>query len=223
MLRNGKSETVLAIQTAGLVPVFSTSNISAAKDVAEAVADANCPTLEFTNRAPGAAKVFAELADFCALKLPNMLLGAGSIVDPYTAAIYLNHGAQFIVGPTLCADTAKLCNLRGVPYSPGCGSPTEISEALRLGVEIVKIFPGDTVGGPAFVKAVLGPMPWGKNMITGGVKATPDSIREWIKSGATVLGIGSNLIRKDWIEAENFDAIKQLTANVLGWIREARP
>jgi 2-dehydro-3-deoxyphosphogluconate aldolase/(4S)-4-hydroxy-2-oxoglutarate aldolase len=139
-----------------------------------------------------------------------------------TAALYIASGANFVVGPVLNAEIARLCNRRKVAYSPGCGSVSEISQAEELGVEIVKIFPGDEVGGPGFVKAVRGPMPWTRIMPTGGVDATRESVQGWIKAGAACLGMGSRLIRKDLVATENYAAIRDTTRQVLEWIREAR-
>ena len=92
---------------------------------------------------------------------------------------------------------AKVCNRRCIPYSPGCGSASEISYAQELGCEIVKVFPGSSVGGPEFVKNVMGPMPWTRIMPTGGVEPTEESLRKWFGAGIVACGIGSNLITKE--------------------------
>jgi catechol 2,3-dioxygenase-like lactoylglutathione lyase family enzyme len=91
-----------------------------------------------------------------------------------------------------------------------------------LGVEIVKVFPGDSVGGPNFVKSMLGPCPWTRIMPTGGVEATAESIGAWFKAGVAAVGIGSNLVRKEWLAAGSYSAIAAMTAELLGWIRAAR-
>ena len=127
-----------------------------------------------------------------------------------------------MVGPILNPEVARLCNRRKIAYSPGCGSASEISEAEELGVEIVKVFPGDSTGGPAFVKSILGPCPWTRIMPTGGVAATQESVTAWFKAGVTAVGIGTNLIKKEWIEAGNYDAITAKTAELLAWIRQVR-
>jgi 2-dehydro-3-deoxyphosphogluconate aldolase/(4S)-4-hydroxy-2-oxoglutarate aldolase len=143
-------------------------------------------------------------------------------VDAPTAALYIASGANFVVGPILNPEVARLCNRRKIPYSPGCDSASEISQAEELGVEIVKVFPGDSVGGPEFVKAILGPTPWTRLMPTGGVETTKESLTAWFKAGITAAGIGSNLVKKDWVAAGNYDAITAKTVQVLAWIQEAR-
>lgn len=105
---------------------------------------------------------------------------------------------------------------------PGCGSVSEISYAEELGVEIVKIFPGDSVGGPGFVKAVLGPCPWTRIMPTGGVEATEESIKAWFEAGVACVGIGSKLIRKDLVAAGKWADITALVHQVLDWIKKVR-
>jgi 2-dehydro-3-deoxyphosphogluconate aldolase/(4S)-4-hydroxy-2-oxoglutarate aldolase len=103
---------------------------------------------------------------------------------------------------------AKVCNRRGLPYSPGCGSATEIGDAQELGVEIVKVFPGSSVGGPDFVKSVMGPMPWTRIMPTGGVEPTEESLRKWFGAGIVACGIGSNMITKPLLDAKDFKGIE---------------
>jgi 2-dehydro-3-deoxyphosphogluconate aldolase/(4S)-4-hydroxy-2-oxoglutarate aldolase len=127
-----------------------------------------------------------------------------------------------VVGPIFNADIARVCNRRKIPYCPGCGSASEISQAEEYGVEICKIFPGAEVGGPNFVKSILAPMPWTLIMPTGGVDATRESIEEWFRAGVACVGIGSNLISKERLAAGDFAVISTKTAEVLQWIREAR-
>src|SRR5205085_4132199 len=135
---------------------------------------------------------------------PSVIMGVGSIVDAPTAALYIANGARFVVGPVLNAEVARLCNRRKVPYSPGCGSASEISAAEELGCEIVKVFPGTQVGGPEFVKAVLGPMPWTKIMPTGGVDPDEASVKAWFSAGIVAAGMGSKLITKEALEAGDY-------------------
>jgi len=206
----------------GLVPVFYNGNVEVARKIVSACVDGGARVVEFTNRGDLAFQVFAELVKYFAAERPEVILGVGSVIDPGTAALYISCGANFVVGPVLNADVARVCNRRKVAYSPGCGSASEISAAEELGVEICKVFPGTQVGGPAFVKAVLGPCPWTSIMPTGGVDATWESIEGWFKAGVTCVGMGSRLIRKDLVAAGDFEAISHNVRQVLEWIRKAR-
>lgn len=222
MARFTRLEVLNAIVDIGLVPVFYNPDLEVAKKIAEACAAGGARVLEFTNRGDFAPWVFKDLSAYLAKTNPKVILGVGSIVDAPTAALYIASGANFVVGPILNPEVARLCNRRKIAYSPGCGSASEISEAEELGVEIVKVFPGDSVGGPNFVKAILGPTPWTRLMPTGGVETTKESINAWFKAGITAAGIGSHLIKQEWLAAENYDAITAKTVEVLAWIREAR-
>ncbi len=222
MARFSRLEVLNTIVETGLVPVFYHPDLEVAKKVAQAVVEGGCHLLEFTNRGDFAPWVFKDLSQYAAQSLPNLILGVGSVIDAPTAALYIASGANFVVGPTLNPEVARLCNRRKIAYSPGCGSASEIAQAEELGVEIVKIFPGDSVGGPGFVKAVLAPCPWTRIMPTGGVETTPESINAWFKAGITAAGIGSNLVKKEWVSAGNYAAITAKTAEVLSWIRAAR-
>lgn len=206
----------------GLVPVFYQPDLEVAKQVVAACSTGGAKVVEFTNRGDFAYQVFGELIKHFAVADPDVILGIGSVSDPETAALYINNGANFVVGPVLNPDVAKVCNRRKVPYSPGCGSASEISYAEELGVEIVKVFPGTSVGGPGFVKSVLGPHPWTRIMPTGGVDATEESIKGWFAAGVTCVGIGSKLVSKDLVAKGDYDAIADRAAQVLAWIREAR-
>lgn len=206
----------------GLVPVFYEGDVEVAKKIVAACYEGGARVLEFTNRGERALPVFAQLSELIAAQFPHLILGVGSIVDAPTAALFIAHGANFVVGPVLNAEVAKLCNRRKISYSPGCGSVSEISAAEELGVEIVKIFPGAQVGGPAFVKAVLGPMPWTRIMPTGGVEATKESVQTWIKAGTACLGMGSNLISKELVKAGDFSALSANVRQILTWVAEAR-
>lgn len=222
MARFRRLKVLQTMIDSGLVPVFYHGDPETAQNIARAVAEGGCRVLEFTNRGDFAYEIFANLVKWCADEIPEMILGAGSVLDAGTASLYINNGANFIVGPVLNPEVARVCNRRKIPYSPGCASAGEISAAEEYGVEICKIFPGAEVGGPAFVKAVLGPMPWTLIMPTGGVDATKESIEAWFKAGVACVGIGSNLITNKHIESGNFEAITKKTAELLAWINEAR-
>lgn len=206
----------------GLVPLFYNKNIETAKNIVKAVDAGGHRVIEFTNRGDYALRVFEQLSAYCADNFPKFILGVGSVMDAPTAALYIAHGANFIVGPTLNPEISRLCNRRKIAYMPGCGSLTEISLAEELGSEIVKIFPGDAIGGPKFIKAILGPCPWTRIMPTGGVQANQANVSEWIKAGAACVGMGSDLISKTLVADENWAEISKRVSDVLEWVRLAR-
>ena len=206
----------------GLVPVFYNSDVKVAKKIVAACSAGGAKVVEFTNRGDLAYTVFVELVKHFSAADPSVILGVGSVSDPGTASLYINSGANFVVGPVLNPDVAKACNRRKIAYSPGCGTASEVSYAEELGCEIVKVFPGSTIGGPAFVKSLLGPNPWSRIMPTGGVDATQESIDAWFGAGVTCVGVGSKLIRKDLVAAGDYEGIAANVKQVLAWIREAR-
>ena len=222
MARFSRMQVLNAIFDLGLVPVFYHADVETACRVVGACAEGGARVVEFTNRGDFAPEVFRQVAAYVARELPDVILGVGSVVDAPTAALYIAYGANFVVGPILNAEVARLCNRRKIAYSPGCGSASEISAAEELGVEIVKVFPGSSVGGPDFVKSVLGPCPWTRIMPTGGVQATEESIRAWFRAGVACVGIGSDMLRKDLIAEGRWDEISALVRQVLAWIRAAR-
>jgi len=222
MARFLKHEVVSKILDIGIVPVFYNKDFEISKKIVEACANGGAKVIEFTNRGDFAYQVFTELAKWCSEALPEVALGVGLVIDPGTAALYINSGAKFVVGPVLNPEIAKVCNRRKVAYSPGCGSVSEISLAEELGVDIVKIFPGAEVGGPSFVKNLLGPCPWAKIMPTGGVDATWDSISSWINAGTAALGMGSKLITKELIAANDFEGIQRKVEECIWWVKRAR-
>lgn len=203
----------------GIVPVFYHSDLEIAKQVIKACYEGGIRVFEFTNRGDFAHEVFANLVKWADKKCPELILGIGSIVDAATAALYIQLGANFVVGPLLNPEIFKTCNRRQIAYSPGCSSTSEIGLAQELGAEIVKVFPGGNVGGPSFVKNIKGPMPWSKIMVTGGVEPTKESLTSWFKAGVTCVGIGSNLFPKEVIDSESWDKISQLCKESLSIVK----
>ena len=221
MLKN-RMAVLQALETQGVVPVFYHPDVEICKNVIQACADGGAPCIEFTNRGDFAANVFYEVTKHFASADPRVIMGVGSIVDAPTAGIYIANGAKFIVGPILNADVAKVCNRRCIPYSPGCGSATEISYAQELGCEIVKVFPGSSVGGPDFIKAVMGPMPWTKIMPTGGVDPDEASIKKWFGAGIVAAGMGSKLITQEALDAKDYAGISKKVRETVDLIAKVR-
>lgn len=222
MARFSKMETLFQMERIGLVPVFYNPDFNVCKNIIDACYQGGAKCIEFTNRGDGAFEVFKQLEQFAKVNLPGAILGAGSICDSYTASIYINCGANFIVGPVFDKETVVICNKRKIPYSPGCGTISEIHTAHSYGVDICKIFPGDTIGGPAFVKAIKGPCPWVSVMPTGGVNPNKDSLKEWFKAGIVCVGIGSKLITEEIIHTENYQLLKENIKKTINLINDIR-
>ena len=222
MARFDRMQVLNTLLDTGLLPIFSTPDLETAQRIVAACAAGGVGVIELTNRGEGAWHTFTELARFVAAQYPDLILGVGTVMDAPTAALYMASGANFIVSPVLDAETAGVCNRRKVPYIPGCGTASEISTAEALGVEVIKVFPAQEVGGPDFLRAVRGPMPWSRLMPAWGVKATRESITEWIHAGAACLGMGSQLIRREWLAGGDFQAITENVRQVLAWIQAAR-
>ena len=222
MARFSRLDVLNEIVRVGVVPVFYEADYQLAKGIVAACAEGGARAVEFTNRGDNAYRTFSDLVIHFAQADPSVILGVGSVVDPGTAAVYISSGANFVVGPVLNPDVARVCNRRKIPYSPGCATASEISQAEELGVEIVKVFPGNSVGGPGFVKSVLAPMPWTRIMPTGGVDVTEKSIAEWFQAGVSAVGIGSKLISKDLVAARDFAGITKKVRQVVGWIAASR-
>ena len=209
MARFTRIQVALKMAEAGMIPVFFHKDVEVCKKVLEACYKGGIRLFEFTNRGDFAHVVFEQLNKFAEKEFPEMILGTGSVVDAPTAVLYMQLGSNFIVSPILNPEMAYVCNRRKVLWSPGCGSASEIGRAEELGAEIVKIFPGAQVGGPKFVSAVKGPMPWTQIMPTGGVEPTEANLTEWFKAGAVCCGMGSQLIKSDLIKAGNFKQIEE--------------
>jgi 2-dehydro-3-deoxyphosphogluconate aldolase/(4S)-4-hydroxy-2-oxoglutarate aldolase len=219
---HSKLSVLNAVHNTGIVPVFYNGDIEKAKGIAKACVAGGITVLEFTNRGDHAWEVFSALHKFCQKELPEAILGAGSVLDASTASLYIANGASFIVGPVTNPDVAKVCNRRKVPYIPGCGTASEISYAEELGADIVKIFPGTSVGGPGFVKDVLAPMPWSSIMPTGGVDITEGSLRPWFEAGVVSVGMGSKLVSADVVKNNDWATLEARSKQVLALIKKLK-
>ena len=217
MAKFNKIDTIQIIRNTGIVPVFYNKDAELTKQVVKACYDGGIRSFEFTNRGDGAHRVFEEVMAFVRAECPEMALGAGTILDAPTAALYIQMGADFLVSPCLVEEVVRLANRRGVPYSPGCGTVTEIVKAQELGCDLVKVFPAGTVGGPAFVKNVLAPLPWAMVMCTGAVEPTEENLKAWAKSGVTAVGMGSKLFPKEVVAAGDWAAVSELCRKCLAW------
>ena len=221
MARFDKLAVMAKIKEAPMVPVFYHKDAEVAKQVIKACYEGGVRAFEFTNRGDFAQEVFAECVRFAAKECPELALGIGSVVDAPTAAMHLQLGACFVVGPLFNPEIAPVCNRRLVPYCPGCGSVSEIGKAQELGCDLTKLFPGD-VYGPNMVKGLMAPMPWSKIMVTGGVSPDAENLRSWFKAGVYCVGMGSKLFPKDKVAAEDWQYVTDKCRECLDIIAEAR-
>ena len=213
----------MAMEETGLVPLFYHPDPQVCREVITACHAGGAKVFEFTNRGDFAHEVFAEVRKWALKELPGMMIGAGSVPDAPTAAIFMQMGADFIVSPSLNPEVVRICNRRKVLWIPGCGTVTEISQAEELGAEIVKIFPGNAVGGPSFVKAVKGPCPWTSIMPTGGVEPTEENLSGWFAAGVTCVGMGSALVTERIVKDRNWKSLEAAVRETLNTIKKLRP
>ncbi len=210
------------MEEVGLVPLFYNADVETSINVIKAVSAAGCKVVEFTNRGDRAFEVFREVLVYFEKEDPSLILGIGSVQDVATAGLFINLGANFVVGSVTNPEVARLCNRRKIAYFPGCGTATEVAAAEELGCEVVKIFPGSELGGPSFVKAITGPCPWTKVMPTGGVDATWENLKGWFDAGVVCVGMGSKLVRNDLISKKDWASIQTLAEQCLAWVKQAR-
>lgn len=221
MAKYSKIEVFTAMKETGIVPVFYHADAEVCKNVVKACHEGGIRAFEFTNRGEFAHEVFGELSKFVTKECPGMILGIGSIVDAPTASLYLQLGANFIVGPLFNPDVAKVANRRLVAYIPGCGSVSEVGFAQELGCDVCKVFPGDVLG-TSFVKGLKAPMPWSNLMVTGGVKPEQANLKGWFDAGVTCVGMGSNLFPKSIMDAKDWTALTNLVKEVMAIAKEVR-
>ncbi len=204
------------ILAGGIVAVVRAPDPAGLVEVIRALAAGGITAAEVTLTVPNALDVIREakreLGD-------TIVLGAGTVLDPETCRSALLAGAEFIVAPTVNLDVIRLCKRYGKVVMPGAFTPTEILAAWEAGADVVKVFPADVVG-PAFFKAMRGPLPQIRLMPTGGVDLSTAS--EFIKAGACCLGVGGQLVDPKLVAARAFDQIRELAAKYVGVVRAAR-
>jgi 2-dehydro-3-deoxyphosphogluconate aldolase/(4S)-4-hydroxy-2-oxoglutarate aldolase len=221
MAKYNKLQVIQAMKETGMVPVFYNGNLDIAKQVVKACYEGGVRAFEFANRGDFAQEVFGELVKFANKELPGMIMGIGTVVDAPTAALYIQLGANFVVGPMFNPEIAPVCNRRLIPYCPGCGSVSEVGAAQEMGCELTKVFPGD-VYGPAMVKNLLAPMPWSKIMVTGGVAPEKENLESWFKAGVFCVGMGSKLFPKDKVAAGDWKYVTDKCKEALGYCNAAK-
>jgi 2-dehydro-3-deoxyphosphogluconate aldolase/(4S)-4-hydroxy-2-oxoglutarate aldolase len=210
-----KEAVLKRITDCGLVAVVRAESSEQAQKIADACAAGGVAAIEITFTVPGAEQVIRDLAKV--YKNGEIVIGAGTVMDPETARTAILAGAQYVVSPYLNVEMVKLCNRYQVPCMPGAMTIKEIVEAMEAGADIVKIFPGELFG-PKIIKAVKGPIPYAKMMPTGGVDL--DNVQEWIKAGAVAVGAGSSLIKG--AKTGDYAAITSTAVQFIEKIKTAR-
>lgn len=210
-----KEMVIKKISEVGLVAVVRAENKDKAKKITEACIKGGVAAIEITFTVPRAHEIIAELAE--TYNEEEIILGAGTVLDPETARLAILSGAKYIVSSSYNENTAKLCNRYRVPYMAGCMTLKEIVEAMEGGVEVIKVFPGDMLG-TQFIKAVKGPMPQVKMMPTGGVDV--DNVKDWINAGVIACGAGSSLTAG--AKVGDYDKIVNTAKLFIERIKEAR-
>ena len=216
-----KETTLVLLNEVGILPLFYHADVEVAKEVINASYRGGARVFEFTNRGDNAYNVFVELLAHVKESLPGLSFGIGTIYDAETARKFVEAGTDFIVTPCLNPEVGQVCATANIPWIPGITTLTEIYNAQQAGAEVVKLFPGEVVGSK-FVKAVKGPMPKIKIMVTGGVQPTKESIDEWFGAGVYAVGLGSNLFPKDVLAEGNYSWIEQKVAESIALVKEFR-
>ena len=210
-----KLKVLQKIVDSGLVAVVRAESSEQAVRITEACAEGGVAAIEITFTVPSAVNVISDLAQ--RFTADEILIGAGTVLDSETARVATLSGAQFVVSPSLNPETARLCNRYQVPYIPGAGTLKEVIEGMECGADIVKVFPGETLG-PAFVKAVRGPLPRAPLMPTGGVSL--ENVGEWIQAGCVAVGVGGSLTAG--AKMGDFQSISEMSRQFVARIRQAR-
>jgi 2-dehydro-3-deoxyphosphogluconate aldolase / (4S)-4-hydroxy-2-oxoglutarate aldolase len=211
-----KAEVLKSLREIGLVPVLRAESETQALALASAIAAGGVTVLEVTMTVPGAIRVMRRLAE----ERPDILIGAGTVLDPETARMCILEGAQFVVSPALNTKTIEMCHRYGVAVLPGALTPTEIVTAWEAGADVVKIFPASALGGAKYLKSVKAPLPQVEMIPTGGVSQA--TAEEFLEAGAFALGVGADLVNLKAIAEGKPETITESAAKYLAIVRKFR-
>jgi len=214
MARNASIIVYSRIEETPIVPLFFNADLTVAQHVLKACYDGGIRVFEFTNRGAEAPAIFAKLIDYCEKECPDLVLGIGTIYDAKQANEFIAMGADFMLQPLTTPEVGEVCAKHDIPWMPGTMTLTEIRNAEILGAKYVKIFPGNVVG-PGFVKAIKGPMPKTKIMVTGGVEPNKESLSSWFGAGAAAVGMGSQLFPADLIAKKDYQSISNTISDLI--------
>jgi 2-dehydro-3-deoxyphosphogluconate aldolase/(4S)-4-hydroxy-2-oxoglutarate aldolase len=198
-----KQQRLQLIRESGIIAIMRANSADALVRAAEAIRAGGVRVIEVTMTTPGALDVIKSATSQFE---GAVLFGAGSVLDPETARLAILAGADFVVAPTLNLEVVRLCNRYSVPVMPGCFTPTEALTAWEAGADMIKLFPAD-LGGPALVKALLAPLPQLEIVPVGGVDLS--NVADYMRAGATAVGIGSSLINQTLLDKNDMPALTQ--------------
>lgn len=210
-----RMQTIQSIMESGVVAVIRAESKEQGIKVIEAIKKGGIKALEITMTVPGAIDIIKEISEI--YKDEDVIIGAGTVLDPETARACILAGAKYIVSPNLNIETVKLCNRYRIPVMPGVMTVKEAIEALEYGVEILKVFPGSAFG-PSIISAFKGPLPQANFMPTGGVNL--NNIGEWVKAGAVAVGTGGDLTKG--AKTGNYDLVTETAAKFVEEVKKAR-
>ena len=210
-----KLRNLQRIMDTGVVAVVRANSSEEALKIAEAVSRGGIDIIEIALTVPRALDVIRDLKK--AYPGGEILIGAGTVLDPETARLALLAGAEYIVSPNLNIDTVTLCNRYQALSMPGCMSITEIVKAMEAGADVIKLFPG-SVFGPSIIKAIKGPLPQAVLMPTGGV--TLDNVQEWIQNGCIAVGVGGELTKG--ADRGDYDSVQKKAKQFVEKVKAAR-
>jgi 2-dehydro-3-deoxyphosphogluconate aldolase / (4S)-4-hydroxy-2-oxoglutarate aldolase len=216
MAKFTKAELYEKMAQKPLIPLFYHPDLEFALEVLEACYRGGVRVFEYTNRGEGADKLFAKLVERTRTQMPEMAIGIGTIFNKDQAKHFIDLDTDFVIQPVVDKGVAKQCNKANVAWIPGTMTFTEIYKAQTLGADVVKLFPGNIVG-PDFLKAMKGPMPKTKVLVTGGVEPNEKNIKTWMSSGAFGLGLGSQLFTKKALEEKDFNWIEKTISECFGY------
>ncbi len=215
-----RTAIIKSLKEQGMLPLFYHPDAATCVALMQHLYNAGIRLIEFTNRGDHAFENFKRMRAE-AEKLEGLHIGIGTIKDAYTAEKYIEEGADFLISPALAEDVYDAAYSNKTLWIPGCMTPTEILKAETLGINLVKLFPGNVLG-PGYVSAIKDLFPEMMFMPTGGVETTKENLSEWFASGVVAVGMGSKLISKQLLEEKNYEAIQQATAEVLSTIKSLK-
>jgi 2-dehydro-3-deoxyphosphogluconate aldolase/(4S)-4-hydroxy-2-oxoglutarate aldolase len=211
-----KSKVLAALKGLGLVPVLRAESEEQALALADAIAAGGVTTMEVTMTVPGAIRVMRKLTE----ARPDLLIGAGTVLDPETARMCILEGAQYVVSPALNLQTIEMCHRYGIAVLPGALTPTEVITAWQAGADVVKVFPASAMGGAKYLKGLKAPLPQVELIPTGGVSLA--TAKEFLEAGAFALGVGADLVDPKMIAKGTPEVITENAAKYLALVREFR-